>query len=326
MALSDAFVAAHIHRWRQTLTSPVYPYRRHWPECLFHHAPLENALSILKTGMLRSRNDPDNQRQRDIAAPEINQARDHAHDLVRLYFRPKTPTQYHIEGIRKSGECQFGDQAHAPFLVMLVLDAHRILTLPDTQFSDRNMQLSSAVPGMTEDHFTTIPFDKVFHEGPTGGDRSIIGHRCAEVLPISPLNLDHCLRAVCFRSEPERDTFLNLLGENRQRWPNRFLVSDALKMFEKRFSFVQEIGLTREGVIFTLNPRYDRQQVDILITVTDQGGRTVAQFHNASLSAAPPQGRWIYNYPFPDGLYMVRVEIENHLAYDAPISLANALF
>lgn len=326
MALSDAFVTAHIAHWQQELASPHYPHRRKWPECLFHHAPFENAVSILSTGMLRSRNDPANPRPRDVAAREVNQAREHAHDWVRLYFRPKTPTQFSIEGIRKPGECKYGEGAHAPILVMLVLDAHQILTHPDIRFCDRNMQRGNAVPGNDEAYFAAIPFAKVFHEGPTGGDDKIIQHRCAEVLPSSPLDLDQCLRAVYFRSEPERDTVLHALGPNRQRWLQRCFVSDALKVFEKKFSFVQEISLTREGVVFTLNPRSDRQNVAVRISISDEAGRSVAKFYSASLAAAPPQGRWIYNHAFPDGIYLVRVEIDGQLAYQAPISLTDSLF
>lgn len=325
MALSDTFVAAHIAHWEQALTISDYPYRRHWPSCLFHHAPFENAVSILSTGMLRSRNDPANPRPRDVAAQGVNQARIHAHDRVRLYFRPKTPTQYHIEGIRKPGECKFGEAAHAPVLVMLVLDARWILTLPDIQFCDRNMQRGTAVPGDSEQYFAAIPFEHVFHEGPTGGDEMISAHRCAEVLTSSPLPLDHCIRAIYFRSEPERDTVLHALGLHRKRWLQRCFVSDALKVFEKKYSFVQEINLQPDGVVFTLNPRWDRQTVEIRITVLDANG-VVAQFYNSSLAAAPAQGQWIYHHEFPNGEYLVRVEVDGHLAYQAPISLLNILF
>ena len=40
-----------------------------------------------------------------------------------FYFRPKTPTQWHIEGIRKAGECNYGDPTHAAVLVVFALDA-----------------------------------------------------------------------------------------------------------------------------------------------------------------------------------------------------------
>lgn len=326
MALSEAFVAAHIAHWQAQLNQPWYNHRRYWPECLFHHAPLENALGILSSGMLRSRNDPANLRARDVAAREVVAARGHAHNRVRLYFRPKTPTQYNIEGIRKPGECRYGEETHAPVLVMFILNAQRILTLPGVQFSDRNMQLNDAVPGDTEDYFAAIPFDRVYHEGPTGGDESIRSHRCAEVLPQSPLELNQCLRAVFFRSEPERDTLLNLLGEHRARWAGHCYVSDALKVFEKRYSFVQEIGLTREGVTFTLNSREDSRGVKISIQIWGAEGQFVTRFDHADLQAAPAAGRWIYNHAFADGIYRVRVEIEDHLAYDAYIPLGPALF
>lgn len=326
MALSQAAAAAHIQHWKLELNQPWYNHRRYWPECLFHHAPLENAAAILTSGMLRSRNDPANPRPRDIAAREVNAARVHAHDRVRLYFRPKTPTQFHIEGIRKPGECRFGDETHAPVLVMFILDAQSILTMPDTQFCDRNMQRADAVPGDSEAYFSAIPFDKVYHEGHTGGDETITYHRCAEVLPQSPLDLEHCLKAVFCRSEPERDTLLNLLGAHRARWTGKCYVSDALKVSEKRYSFVQEIGITHEGVTFLLNPRADRRGVKISIHIWNGAGQFVVRFDHADLQAAPPQGRWIYNHAFNDDVYRVRVEIEDHLAYDAQIPLGPALF
>lgn len=276
--------------------------------------------------MLRSRNDPDNPCPRDVAAREVNAAREHAHDRVRLYFRPKTPTQYNIEGIRKAGECRFGEEIHAPVLVMLILDARSILTLSGTQFCDRNMQKIDAVPGDSEDYFNSIPFEKVYHEGPIGGDETITSHRCAEVLPDSPLSLGQSLRAVFLRSEPERDTLLNLLGDHRARWADRCYVSDALKVFEKRHSFVREISLCSEGVIFALNPRADRRGVKISIQIWDGAGQFVVRFDHPDLAANPPQGNWIYNHDFVDGTYRVRVEIEDHLAYDSHITLGSTLF
>lgn len=326
MALSAAAAAAHIQHWEGQLNQPWYNHRRYWPGCLFHHAPLENAVAILTEGMLRSRNDPANPRPRDIAAREVNAARVHAHDRVRLYFRPKTPTQFNIEGIRKTGECRFGEETHAPVLVMLILDAQQILTMPETQFCDRNMQSADAAPGESEAYFAAIPFDKVFHEGPTGGDETIRAHRCAEVLAASPLDLNRCLRAAFFRSEPERDTLLTLLGPHRDRWASRCHVSDALKVFEKRYSFVQEIGLTNEGVFFTLNPRDDRRGVKISIQIWNSAGEFIVRFDHANLAAAPPEGRWIYHHAFGDGLYHVRVQIEDHLAYEGFIPLGAALF
>lgn len=327
MALSEASVDAHIARWRAKLESSFYPHRKHWPARLFHHAPLENAVDILQAGVLRSRSDRQNRRMRDVAAAGVIHSRDHAHDLVRLYFRPKTPTQYHIEGIRRDADCKYGADAHAPVLLMLALDARVVLTRPDVRFSDRNMQLGSAQPGSDQAYFDAIPFEKVYHEGDTGGDRSIADARCAEVMTTSPLDLAGCLRAIYLRSEPERDTLLHMLGKDRARWSKFCHVSDALKVFQKRFAFVKEIGLTPEGVVFAFNARHDRRPLDVRIEVHDQNGVCHIDFHNRELAAVPPTAsRWIFKRQLTPGIYSVQVKLEEHLAHLSVISLEDALF
>ncbi len=281
----------------------------------------------MKTGFLRSRNDEQNPHPRDVAAAGVIDARCEAHDRVRLYFRPKTPTQYHIEGIRRPEDCAY-PEAHAPVLIMFMLDAKHILSLPDIMLSNKNMQLGSAETGGDEEFFASIPFQKVYTEGNTGGDRTITDARCAEVLPSSPLALADCVRSICFRSEPERDTVLHMLGEHRNRWSTYFRVSDALKVFEKKFTFVQEIGLTPEGVIFRLNPREDHRPLDVSITAHDSQGARAINFRNSSLSAAPTDGshRWIYRTPLTDGEYLVEVHLDGHMAYRAVIPLYSVLF
>lgn len=286
MALSTAFVDQHIARWQGQLTGPSYAHRRHWPSHLFHHAPLENAVAILRDGCLRSRNDANNQRARDVAAPGVIDVRDHAHDSVRLYFRPKTPTQWHIEGIRKPGE-YYRDSAHAPVLVMFLLDARSVLTHPGVRFSDKNMQLADTVPGDDEAYFAQIPFAKVFWEGGTGGDRSLTNAQCAEVLAPSPLNLGGILRSICLRSEPEKETLLHMLGDRRSDWERYCHVSDALKVFQKEYAFVDVLRLTSEGVIFRLNARKDGRRIEVKIDVWDSRERHVIDFYNDSHAPVP---------------------------------------
>ena len=259
MALSDAFVDQHIAYWSAKLGSGDRAYRKHWPSWLFHHAPLETALKIITDGHLRARDDPERAAVQDVAAVEVIDNRQEAHGKVRLYFRPRNPTQFHIEGIRKVADCQYGPNAHAPILVMFVLDAKRVLTRPDVLFSDKNMQKLGAMTGNDEAFFANIPFASVFHEGGIAGDYSIIESRCAEVLPASPLPLIDVLARIWFRSAPERDTFLYKLGGEAGQWQPLCSVSEELKVFDKRFPFVADIDLSREGVSFRLNHRHDLQ-------------------------------------------------------------------
>jgi len=288
MALTKDFVEAHVLRWEEALSKPWYPYRSKWPSRLFHHAPIQNAVRILTDGNLRSRDDPENMKDKDVAAPGVIVARTHAHNSARLYFRPRTPTQYHIEGIRKSGECSYGNDAHAPVLVMMVFDSRSVLSIPTIKFCDRNMQLGAAAPDDTPEYFSNIPFDKVFHVGGIGGDRSIIDHRCAEVLALSPMPLKGNLQWIYCRTIAERETLLHLLGNPaRAMWSNQIVVSDDLSVFERRFVFVDYVGISHDGAIFQLNPRADAQTIDVQVKVWGRGEAEIISYANTTMLAQP---------------------------------------
>jgi ssDNA thymidine ADP-ribosyltransferase, DarT len=329
MALSAAFIEAHIAKWEQALTSPWRPYRSKWPSRLFHHAPIQNAAQILLDGNLRSRVDPENQRNRDVAAPGVIDARDHAHNSARLYFRPRTPTQYHIEGIRKPGECQYGDDTHAPVLVMMVFTARSILAIPTIKFCDRNMQLGNAEPGDSEEYFSNIPFDRVFHEGSTGGDRTIIEHRCAEVLATSPLLLVGHLQWIYCRTAAERETLLHMLGDRQSEWSERILISDDLLVFERKHVFVESVSMSPEGIIFQLSPRADLKNVAVKVRAWDREGKQVIDFSNSDLAARPPapstSNRWRVAATLPNGTYLAQIDLEGHLAFQGNLIVGDRL-
>lgn len=321
MALSAGFIEEHIGRWEDELNKPWNQYRSQWPSRLFHHAPIENAVELLKDGNLRSRNDPGNNKKRDVAAAGVIAARDHAHDFGRLYFRPMTPTQWHIEGIRKAGECSFGEASHAPILIMFVFNARAVLRSQGVKFCDRNMQVSGAEPNDSEVYFSSIPFEKVFHVGGIGGDRSIIEHRCAEVLAASPLPLAGTLQWIYCRTLPERDTLCDMLGPYSANWLRKIVVSDDLLVFERRYTFVEHVSFTDEGLVFQLNPRVDGRTVAVKIQATNSAGDSVVNFSNSEMKARPeaPVTRWRIQANLPYGIYRVRIELEGHLAFCANV-------
>jgi len=326
MALSLGFVRAHIAGWQQNLSLPYYPYRKNWPRYLFHHSPLQNAVSILRSGQLCSRNDPTNPRPVDVAAAGVIDNTHAAHDFVRIYFRPCTPTQYRIEGIRRPGEGKYNDTSHAPVLVMFVLDAEAILTRAGTHFSDRNMQIPGTIYAATEQHFSTIPFDKVYHMGGISGDYSIIQHRCAEVLAVSPMPLNDVLQWVYCRSEAEREMLLFQLREAPVNWVDRIKVSDDLKVFQREYTFVEEVRLSSDGVIFQLNPRIDGKNISINLRVATTDGRVVGSFVNSDFAPRPPTVlQWRHPCVLTPGPYHVEISLEGHLAYENIIELNDPL-
>lgn len=328
MALSAEFIDRHIVQWEGWCHQmQAYPHRVRWPSRLFHHSPIENAATILADGVLRSRADPENIRPRDVAGAGVIEAREDAHNAVRFYFRPRTPTQFHIEGIRRSGECQYGDAAHAAVLVMLIFQARTILSDPGVGFTDRNAQQGAAVYGTEEAQFAAIPFDKVYHEGSIASDQSITSHRCAEVHATSPISLADTLEAICCRSNAEREMLLFMLGTDAAQWTDRILVSDDLRVFQRDFAFVQDVSLSREGLIFKLNPRKSGGTVDVAIGLFDQTGRKVIDFRNTELQPVPPTAdRWRVVADLADGIYEAKIEVDGHVAYRNSLTLGDSLF
>ncbi len=77
--------------------------RRFWSRWLFRSDHVENAAEILNSGVLLSRAAAERKKliRVDSGSPQyVNQLSASHGNLVRLYFRPRTPTQYANEGIR----------------------------------------------------------------------------------------------------------------------------------------------------------------------------------------------------------------------------------
>jgi hypothetical protein len=310
---------------RVGLESWIYQHRKHWPSLLFHHAPIENALRIINSGQLLSRNGSNGVRARDVAAPGVIDNRDRAHDFVRLYFRPRTPTQFNIEGIRRPADCRY-ENAHAPILVMFALDARSILSIPDVRFSNINMQLDAARDGDDEAFFTGIEFAKVYHEG-TYSDPSIKDHRCAEVLCPSPLAIAQHLRWIICRSDAERQSLAWQAGPAMLAFRDRVIASDDLRVFDKNFAFTNRVNVSNEGVTFTLNPRRDGQRLKVRVEVTSVDRRPVFDVTYPDMPAlSNTGGPWIARMPLIDGTYVVSLTIDDHLAYQSGHHVGEVLF
>jgi hypothetical protein len=326
MALTLSRIDRHIAEWEGKLSTGAFLHRSRWPSRLFHHSPIENAAQILTAGQLLSRNDSTGSRKRDVADTSVIQNRDRAHQFARLYFRPRTPTQYHIEGIRKIGDYYNADpNAHAPTLVMLIFDSRKILTREGVTFSTGNMQSHGALDGDTEEFFDSIDFAKVFHEGNIGGDRTITHCKCAEVLTPSPLPISDCLTSIYCRSSAERTTLLYELGSEARRWRDVTFISDDLRVFEKRYTFVESVSLQHDGVVFRLHP-YSRP-ILYQIIIWDSAGREIARRSRSELPTVPSGSTaWRESVGLANGTYRVQINLEGCRAFESTLLLEDAPF
>lgn len=273
---------------------------------------------------LLCRNHSNDVRKRDVAGASIITRREDAHKFARLYFRPLTPTQYHIEGIKRRDDEYIDQGAHAPVLVMFLFDSGAVLTRPGTHFSNGNMQRGDSRFSEDEGFFRTIDFAKVYHNVAydEGADGDIKFYRSAEVLAESPLPLRSHLRHIYCRSQAERRMLLYMVAEvcgpeKLSELRAIIEVSDDTLLFQKRYSYVDTTSLDSKGVVWRLNPRRDGQPSEIEIHVYDRRGRLLHRYGPTQKAPFHESGRpWRWHLNLRPGGYRVEIQIEGCLAYN----------
>jgi hypothetical protein len=189
--------------------------RAWWPAFLFHTTEIENAAKILDAGKLlsRSRCEALGLLSSDSASKQVLAQTDPRwKQCVRLYFRPRTPFQFHNEGFRPLG--QHGRlEAHCPVPIVFLFDSRSVLSRRDVLFSNGNLAAAGAEIGSTAEFFECLPFQQIYHDTWLSEDekRSIVFSRHAEVIVPGELDLGP-LRVVWCRSAAERETLQSLLS------------------------------------------------------------------------------------------------------------------
>ena len=193
--------------------------RRWWPRLLCHYTDIQNAVRILSSGFLYSRQHLENSRGMPVSSGSdevLAGTQPWIKNYVGLYFRPKTPTQYHAEGVKSSrtlATSRFPD-AHCPVPVFFLFDSAEILSRDGCMFSDRGLAARSHGIMSTAQELADLEWLKIYHTG--WFDRSrpeeadIVSRRMAEVIVPGRLDLGS-LKWIYCRSEAEKDTLLHLL-------------------------------------------------------------------------------------------------------------------
>lgn len=318
MGLSLAKAQSHIVKWCESLSTPsAHNYRRKWPKYLFHHASLTNAAGILQASALLSREDAALRIHDDVAPAEVISRRSDAHKFVRLYFRPRTPTQYQVEGIRKADECYLGDISnHIPVLYMFLFSAENVLTLDGTQFSNGNMQSPQTKYDGSSEFFDSIQFDKVFHEGSFDQSEkdTVLKARCAEVLTSSPLPLNEHLKFVLCRSEAERHTLLNAHPYANSALKAKIRTVTEVGIFQSLYTYVKGVDLLSDNCLIQFAPRRDGKAVECELFVKNVDGHVIRRLPAKSIDPAK-RLRVTFDQPLSTGQFQVEIYLERHLAY-----------
>lgn len=250
--------------------------RRWWPKFFFHFTNIDNAVNILKRDKLLSRNQLNKIGcpRTDIASDEIiDQTDSEWLDYVRLFFRPRTPTQYHNEGFRPR-VCIY-QTAHCPFPVYFLFDSKLLLEREELFFSNGSLASPRGCVFSDINSFKNIPFRLVYHDGyfdPWSAEgRDIIFHKQAEIIKKDSLSLSG-LRYIMCRSEAEYNTLIYLLSlEGLEEWPGKIGSSNESNLFQKDWIYIKNVHMTNTEMIFyiSLGGKYSKEPIDIRIEIMD---------------------------------------------------------
>ncbi|TMV06978.1 DUF4433 domain-containing protein [Ruegeria sediminis] len=316
MGISSARYHAHLGEWLGKFSN----YKRKWPKHLFHHANIEAAINILKSGNLLSRDDAlaGAVLRQDIAPADIVQTRDAAHQFARLYFRPRTPTQYHIEGIRKPADYFMG--RHGGLLVMLAFSSERVLTMEGTRFSTCNMQshLSQVLDG--DGGFDQLDFDGIFHDEAYPSDDQK-KKRCAEVLAQSPLDVASTLKAIIVRTDADVATVKHLLvREGLPHFVPKVKKSQGTGVFFHKYTAVQYVDSAPGRISFKLLGTMSTGDIHTQMSVFDDANARSYLMVDQHLRAH--QG-YFTEHMLPTGSYRVVFHLEGCFAHESVVNLSS---
>jgi hypothetical protein len=293
-------------------------YRQSWPRHLYRHEPIQNAIKILQNGFLLSRNAAvqNDLIGLDIAPEEIINSSDAAHDYARLYFRPRNPTQYHIEGIRKPAD-YYGDK-HAGFTMMLMFDAASVLTQDSTKFSCGNMQSHNTSVFDDDVGFDQLNFDYIYHDS-AQHESEITRQRCAEVLPQSGLSLANTLKYIVVRTDADLATMKHcLVISGLHQYLPMVRKTTGSGIFFNRYTAVDHIDTAPNRVIFKLAATSSIGQIQTQIQILELASRNVMFSINAGLDG---NKRYYLEHNLGAGDYLVNYSLEGVFAHESQITL-----
>ncbi|HOQ10227.1 MAG TPA: DarT ssDNA thymidine ADP-ribosyltransferase family protein [Syntrophomonadaceae bacterium] len=262
------------------------PSRRWWPKFVFHFTNITNAIQILETGYLypRSKVSPHGLMVNDNASREVIENTDPTwFDYVRLYFRPRTPTQWHNEGFIPVQ--QRFQQAHCPVPIFFLFDSKNILSRNGVLFSGTSLARRDCQVYSDAESFRKLPFKYIYHDSSFTDIEKwlIIGARQAEVIVPDKLDLTD-LKYIWCRSEAEYNTLLYLLSPGaRNKWKNKIGAGKKGNLFYRRWVFVEKVDMNTQKVTFYFNaPQETCLPFPVRVVIVELSTKSIYSWEDSS--------------------------------------------
>lgn len=231
-----------------------------WPKYFYHFTDIQNALGIIDKGWIYGRQEAlaNNFMKTDNASPSvISVSQNSITEYARLYFRPRTPTQYHNEGYKPQHIRSTEVNANCPVPVFFFLDSETVLKMDGVKFSAtscaglHDLNLLSGV-----EEFEQLPFDKIYHNSYLSSDErnDIVKHRHAEVVRLNGLPIKNAIKGIVCRSVAEKQTLLYLLNAQ---------IPKAYQTYHQIIRYAPELDLFFNNGIFIKTVEYCEGKIEI---------------------------------------------------------------
>ena len=245
--------ADEISRALSEFLSEASPASDWWLNFAYHYTDVRNAVKILESGCILSRErvEQEGRMRTDNANPSVIDQSEHSHDWARLYFRPKTPTQYRNEGIKPRSEAEKG---HCPVPVFFLFDLECVLRMEGVKFSNSGLNKVHATETYSrpEDLVSDrMPAKEIYSYGyyNTSKRPYIKDRRHAEIVIKEKLPLEPCLRGLMCRSVAEKETINYLIKkseiskEGARKYKPLIKSASQGDLFYKDWTFVENVGV-----------------------------------------------------------------------------------
>ncbi|ARU59876.1 hypothetical protein CBW65_01490 [Tumebacillus avium] len=303
--------------------------RKWWPKYLFHYTDVNNAVEVLRNGVLLSRRqlETNGGMMTDNASPDvIGQTDGKWKDFVRFYFRPKTPTQYNNEGFRPVAERRIGG-AHCPVPIFFLFDSSRILTMEKSLFSAGSLAVQNPYVFCNASDFINLPFQKIYHNtwyDPTI-DYDIKFHRHAEVIVPQRCDLDHLKFIVC-RSVAEKETLIQLLPNDvHEKYKNIIRIDGKSEFFHSYWTYVEKVNLEENSITFQFN-KGEKVKGTFQVHLSIKGLESGDGHHWKDPNFRPTDTQRINLVSFKKAeSYSCKLYLDNQLAYSGTFHKDNSL-
>lgn len=333
MATYDEIIRAQSSR----MEKPI----KWWPHYLYHITDVNHAVSIIASEWIYDRATVKEKKltKTDAASQNVlNVTSDAVKHCGRLYMRPQTPAQFHMEGYKpRAVRHDRYKEANCPVPVFFLLDPVKTLNYPDVFFVECGAAGRNPKPWKSgADEYAKMNLEKIFHDGPTGFDTSILKYRRTEVLREGGIPLrDLLIRIVC-RSQAEADTLRSLM---RRQCPSRYdeysrLIMTALPdvgrhLFFNHGIYLKTVNAKEDQAILEFNEaklRYDysgkTRKGGVLISITailswkNEAGQIIDQSTYQETLDYKTHNAAALNYGHkPSNYFSLEIQLDDNLVF-----------